>query len=333
MDHVQSTRHQLIDLLFTNKHQFVSGQKLADALSISRNAIWKHMKELEKDGYTIEAQARKGYRIVGVPSKMSENTLKWGLNTDWLGKTIIHKESVASTQWIAHELARNGSAHGTIVIADEQTDGKGRMDRSFHSKSGKGLWMSLLIRPQILPYLAPQLTLLTATVLAETLDDLYGIQAQIKWPNDVLIEEQKAAGILTEMHAEQDQIQYVIIGLGLNVFHQKEDFQEDLVRKATSLQLHTKEEVDLQQLAQAILQTFEQQYALFIEGGFDDIKEKWEKYGYKIGELISITTMKESWTARFLGIAEDGALITQKDGEQPKRLYSAEIEWFSSPNY
>lgn len=327
---MQSTRHRLIELLFANKHQFVSGQTLADTLSISRNAIWKHMKELEKDGYTIEAQARKGYRIVDVPPKISENTLKWGLQTDWLGTTIIHKESVQSTQHIAHDLARNGSPHGTVVIADEQTGGKGRMERSYQSKLGKGIWMSLLIRPQILPYLAPQLTLLTATVLADTLDDLYGINTQIKWPNDVLIDEKKVAGILTEMHAEQDQVQYVIIGIGLNVFHQEEDFDVELRQKATSVRMHTGKELDIQQLTQALLHTFEQQYASFIEGGFDDIKEKWEKYGYKIGEMISITTMKERWTARFLGIAEDGALITQKEGEQPKRIYSAEIEWFSS---
>lgn len=327
---MQSTRNNLIELLYAHSNDYISGQKLADTLGISRNAIWKHMKELEKDGYEIEALPRKGYRILDTPNTMSENTLKWGLQTEWLGKTIVHKKSVDSTQHIAHELAREGAPHGTVVIADEQTSGKGRMNRTFYSQSDQGIWMSLLIRPHILPYLAPQLTLLTATVLAEAFDDMFGIQTQIKWPNDVLINEQKISGILTEMHAEQDQIQYVVIGIGINVFQKEADFHPNIQKKATSIHLHTNQTIDKHQLVQTILQTFEKQYESFVESGFPEVKEKWEKYGFKIGEMISIKTMKKSWNALFLGISEDGALITQVPGEQPERIYSAEIEWFTS---
>ena len=330
MDHMQSTRNKLIELLYTHPNDYMSGQKLADTLNISRNAIWKHMKELEKDGYEIEALPRKGYRILRTPKTMSENTLKWGLQTNWLGKTIVHKESVDSTQQIAHELAREGAPHGTVVIANEQTSGRGRMNRTFYSQSDQGIWMSLLIRPHILPYLAPQLTLLTATVLAEAIDEMFDIQTHIKWPNDVLINEQKISGILTEMHAEQDQIQYVVIGIGINVFQNEEDFHPDIKKKATSIHLHTDQTIEKHHLVQTILQTFEKQYESFVNSGFPEVKEKWEKYGFKIGEMISIKTMRKSWNALFLGISEDGALITQVPGEQPERIYSAEIEWFTS---
>lgn len=326
---MQSTRNKLIDYLHAHADDFISGQKLADELGVSRNAIWKHIKELKKDGYVIEAQPRKGYQIQQLPDKMSENTLKWGLDTEWLGKTIIHKPSTSSTQNIAHELAREGAPHGTIVIADRQTGGKGRMNRSFHSDSDEGIWMSLLIRPQILPYLAPQLTLLTATVLAEAIDTMFHIEAQIKWPNDVLIDEKKAAGILTEMHAEQDQIQYVVIGIGINVYQEQSDFHDDIQDKATSIGMHTNQTIDKQTLIQEILKTFECQYEAFLKSGFPEVKEKWEKYGFKIGEMISIKTMQKTWNATFLGISEDGALLTQVPGKEPERIYSAEIEWFT----
>lgn len=326
---MQSTRNRLIEYLHTHADNFISGQTLANDLGVSRNAVWKHIKELEKDGYVIEAQPRKGYRIQQVPDKMSENTLKWGLDTEWLGKTIIHKPSTASTQNIAHELAREGAPHGTIVIADRQTGGKGRMNRSFHSDSDAGIWMSLLIRPQILPYLAPQLTLLTATVLAEAIDTMFHIEAQIKWPNDVLIDEKKAAGILTEMHAEQDQIQYVVIGIGINVNQKQSDFHDDIQDKATSIGMHTNQTIDKQQLIQEILKIFECQYETFLKSGFPEVKEKWEKYGFKIGEMISIKTMHKTWIATFLGISEDGALLTQVPGKEPERIYSAEVEWFT----
>src|SRR5699024_5278285 len=131
----------------------------------------KHMKELEKDGYQIEGRSKKGYRIISFPDKLSANTIQWGLDTDWLGKKVIHKEVVTSTQHVAHRLAQEGAAHGTVVIADEQTNGKGRMDHGWHSAKQQGIWMSLILRPTMLPSLAPQLTLLTATVLADVLTE------------------------------------------------------------------------------------------------------------------------------------------------------------------
>lgn len=328
MDRMQSTRNKLIHLLANNDDQYISGQMLSEKLHISRSAIWKQMKNLEKAGYEIEGKPNQGYRILSYPDDVSEYTLQWGLDTNWLGKRIIHKRTTTSTQIDAHQLAQENCEHGTIVIADEQTKGKGRMNRPWHSSKNKGIWMSIILRPEILPFRAPQLTLLTATVLADVLNDHVGIRPQIKWPNDILIDGKKTAGILTEMQAEQDQIQYVVIGIGLNVNQGKADLPDNIGYSATSLQIETDKQWDLNEIIQNILLTFEKRYTSYIDNGFGKIKSKWESYGYKIGEVIWMKTLSEKQQVIFLGIAEDGALLIKDHSGEVKKIYSAEIDWF-----
>lgn len=325
---MQSTRNKLIQLLEENESDYVSGQLLSEKLGCSRNAIWKQMKNLEKAGYKIEGKSKLGYRILGYPTKLSEYTLKWGLRTTWLGKNMVHKEQTPSTQTIAHQLAHEEAEHGTIIIADEQTSGKGRMGRQWHSSKHKGIWMSMILRPTILPYLAPQLTLLTATVLADAIYSHTNIKPQIKWPNDILINGKKVAGILTEMQAEQDQIKYVVIGIGLNINQTLHDLSDEIKSSATSLQIETNKQWNMIEIVQEVLTTFEKTYMTYIDNGFPNVKNKWESYGYKIGESIWIKTAKDRWEALFLGIAEDGALLTKNNDGEIEKIYSAEIEWF-----
>lgn len=327
---MQSTRNKLIDLLAkaSKKEEFISGQLLSEKLNISRSAIWKHMNELKKDGYIIEGISRKGYKIISFPNKLSENTIKWGLNTDWLGHHIIHKESVSSTQKLAHITALENAEHGTIIIADEQVGGKGRSNRSFHSKKDEGIWMSIVLRPDILPYEAPQLTLLTATILAQVLDQYKNIQPQIKWPNDILINGKKIAGILTEMQAEQDKVLYVIIGIGINVNQDRDSFPEDIRSKVTSLSIEKGQKIDMIKLIQEIIESFEEKFDLYLEQGFPNVKTTWEKYGFRINEQLEIKTSNETWLGKFLGIAEDGALLAKRASGVTEKVYSAEISWF-----
>ncbi|WP_164668781.1 biotin--[acetyl-CoA-carboxylase] ligase [Virgibacillus doumboii] len=326
---MESTRNRLIELLETSNDQFVSGQSLSEKLNISRSAIWKHMKELEKDGYQIEGVSRKGYRIVNSPDKVSVNTIQWGLKTDWLGKKVIHKSSTTSTQQIAHQAANEGAEHGTVIIADEQTKGKGRMERQWYSTKNKGIWMSIILRPNLPPVMASQLTLLSATVLADAITEHTDLNPRIKWPNDILISHRKTAGILTELQAEQDQITYVVIGIGINVNHAAGDFQKDINNKATSLCLESGVRWKIRDLIQHILLTYEKRYDSFMKNGFPEVKHKWENYGYRIGEQIKIRTLHKEWEAKFLGIAEDGALLTETSEDGIKKLYSGEIEWFT----
>ncbi|MGJ9456794.1 biotin--[acetyl-CoA-carboxylase] ligase [Oceanobacillus sp. CF4.6] len=326
---MESTRNRLINLLAENKDNFISGQVLSDSLTISRNAVWKHMKELEKDGYQIEAKPRKGYRIKKYPEKLSSNTIKWGLDSKWIAKKVIHKETVESTQTIAHQAARENSPHGTIVVADEQTMGRGRMNRSWHSSKDKGIWLSILLRPEIPPNHASQLTLVTATVLADVLSKFENIEPLIKWPNDILLNKKKTAGILTEMQSEQDQIQYILIGIGLNVNHSINDLNEDIQSKATSLRIETEKEWSVKDIIQKLLITFETAYDAYMEDGFAPTKKKWENYGFKIGENIAIKTFNDKWEGKFLGISDEGALLTESKDGTPVKLYSAEIDWFT----
>lgn len=324
---MESTRAKLIEVLSSKPDQYISGQLLSEQLNISRPAVWKHMKELEKDGYEVEAAPRKGYRIVSFPDKISTNTLQWGLDTSWLGQNVIHKSSVSSTQILAHQQAQEGAAHGTVIVADEQTKGRGRLNRSWHSHKGDGIWMSIVLRPTFEPHRSPQITLLAATVLAEVFKRHCGIKPQIKWPNDLLTDGKKLAGILTELQAEQDQINYIVLGMGINVNHDREIFPEEIQNQATSIKQETSESWDIGPLIQDILQTFEKRYEEFIQEGFSKIKLRWEAFGFRLGEKVDIKTQQRSWSARILGIEQDGALKVCDDVGHEDILYSAEIQW------
>ncbi|WP_207667463.1 biotin--[acetyl-CoA-carboxylase] ligase [Clostridium sp. 1xD42-85] len=329
MDKMQSTRNQLIQLLAKNEEDYISGQALSEELNISRSAIWKHMKELEKDGYEIEAKSKRGYRIISYPEKISENTVRWGLETKWLGKNVIHREVTSSTQIIAHNAAKEHKGHGTIVIADEQISGRGRMNRDWHSKKGDGMWMSMVLQPSLPPYLAPQLTLLTAVALAETIEELTALMPSIKWPNDILFDnEKKCAGILTELQAEQDQIQYVIIGVGLNINQESKDWPVEVQQRATSLQIETGRQWSIKQIMQHFLKHFEILYDTYMQQGFLAVKTKWEAYGFKMGERITIRQLDRHRQAIFYGLADDGALLIKNEDGSVERLYSGEIDWF-----
>lgn len=322
-----STQEQLIELLATNGAAFISGQRISEVLEISRTAVWKQMKRLEKDGYQIEAVPNKGYRIVTFPSKMSRNTLQWGLKTAWLGKSMVYQAQLASTQTKANILAQDGCAHGTVVIADKQVTGRGRMNRSWYSNNDLGIWMSIVLRPKLMPYQAPQLTLVAATVLAELIEKDIGLTPAIKWPNDILISDKKIAGILTEMQAEQDQINYIVIGIGLNVNHTKDSFEEEISQRATSLKIEASQTYQKEVLIHSLLKRFEQAYDSYLLNGFSDVKSRWESFGYKIDQLITYQSGNLEKQGIIRGISPDGALVIENDQHQIENLYSAEISW------
>ncbi|MBO8154977.1 MAG: biotin--[acetyl-CoA-carboxylase] ligase [Bacillaceae bacterium] len=324
---MESTRRKLIDFLSKHPDDFVSGQALSEHLRITRSAIWKHMKELEKDGYIIESAPRKGYRILEFPDKLSANTIQWGLTTKWLGTHVIFEESTSSTQNMAHRLAQEGAGHGTVIVADEQLKGRGRLNRSWDSKKGDGIWMSLILRPEIGPQQAPQLTLLCAVAIVKALEQNTIIHPKIKWPNDIFVNDKKLAGILTEMQAEQDQIQYIVQGIGINVNQGDADFQAIKGNHPTSLMLETGKKVNRRLLIQQILKQLEDLYELYMREGFSPVKQMWEEKAYKLGKSITVKAKNEEWSAVLKGIHHDGALIVTDEKGQDHILYSAEIDW------
>ncbi|MFP7493809.1 biotin--[acetyl-CoA-carboxylase] ligase [Terribacillus saccharophilus] len=323
---MNTTRNRLIRILQEHETTHVSGQYLSAQLGISRAAVWKHMKALEADGYDIDAVPRKGYQVRRSPDKLSKNTLNWQLDTKWIGRKIVFEEELDSTQALAKTLADQGAVHGTVVIADQQTNGKGTKGRSWHSPSGTGIWMSLIIRPEFGPREAAQLTLAAAVAIARVFRKLE-INANIKWPNDIYLNGKKLAGILTEMQAEQDYIQHIVLGIGININQAASEVAPDIRNKATSLHIETGKVWKRQELIHLIWKELEEVYALYTQSGFHVIRDEWMQFAFRIGHRVIATTPTAVMEAIFKGIGEDGELLLENDDGTLVHLYSAELEW------
>jgi BirA family biotin operon repressor/biotin-[acetyl-CoA-carboxylase] ligase len=320
-------RKQLVDAFTNAGDSYLSGQFLAELIGCSRTAVWKHMEELRKDGFQLEAVRRKGYRIVSTPETITADEIRLGLHTKFIGQNIHYQETVESTQKIAAHLANENVPEGTVVIAEAQLSGKGRMGRQWHSPKFTGIWMSLILRPNISLPKAPQLTLLTAVAVVQAIEEQTGITPEIKWPNDILINGKKLTGILTELHAEADQIHSIIIGIGINVNQQLEDFPNELHAIATSLAIEKKEKISRSRLIKSIFEKFEKLYIYYLEEGFLPIKLLWESYAVSIGKRIKARTLTAVIEGKALGITDDGVLQIQDRHGNIHHVYSADIEF------
>jgi BirA family biotin operon repressor/biotin-[acetyl-CoA-carboxylase] ligase len=318
-------RNKILSVFEQHSGTFVSGVYLSEQLGCSRTAIWKHIEQLKQQGYDIEAVKKNGYRLVQRPEYLDASLLKEGMQTENIGQIIdVHME-VESTQIIAHSLAREGVSEGTLILAERQNAGRGRLGRSWHSPAGKGIWMSLILRPNIPIQNAPQLTLLTAVALSRCLQE-WNIEAGIKWPNDIYVKGRKVAGILTELHADPDRIHYAIVGIGMNVNLVQNDIPEDLKNKATSLQIETGHIVDRAKIIQRFCYHFEQWYRLYLKEGFLPIKSVWEARSVSLGKPLVARTLQGEIRGTALEIDEIGALIIQTGDGEIKKIYSADIE-------
>ena len=319
-------RKELLDAFTNAGESYLSGQHIADLIGCSRTAVWKHIEELRKDGFELEAVRRRGYRILKTPETITADEIRLGLKTKFLGKSIHYKESVESTQKIAHQLILENAPEGTVVIAEEQSSGRGRMERKWHSPKYTGIWMSLILRPNIPLIQAPQLTLLTAVAVVQAMEEVTGLVPEIKWPNDILLNGKKVTGILTELQAEADQVHSIIIGIGMNVNQQKEDFSDELKNTATSLFIEKNQKVSRSDLIKCIFTNLERLYLLYLDHGFFPIKMLWESYAVSIGKQIKARTLTKTIEGKALGITDEGVLeLEDKDGVI-HRIYSADIE-------
>jgi BirA family transcriptional regulator, biotin operon repressor / biotin---[acetyl-CoA-carboxylase] ligase len=326
-DGVQSQlRKDLLDAFTNAGEAYLSGQRIAELIGCSRTAVWKHIEELRKEGFELEAVRRKGYRIVRTPEKITADELRLGLKTNFIGKNVHYEESVESTQKIAHRLAYDNAPEGSVIIAEEQVSGRGRMDRKWHSPKYTGVWMSIILRPNIPLPKAPQLTLLAAVAIVQAIEDLTDLLPEIKWPNDILIRGKKVTGILTELEAEADRINSVIIGIGINVNQTIEDFPSELQEIATSLFVEKGEKISRSDLIKRIFMNLEKLYLLYLEEGFLPIKLLWEGYAISIGRKITARTLSNSITGTAQGITDDGVLIMVDDHGKTHHVYSADIE-------
>lgn len=319
-------RKRLLEAFSENESEYLSGQYLADLIGCSRTAVWKHIEELRKEGFELEAVRSKGYRIVSIPEKITPNEIALGLKTTTLGQHIHYEEAVESTQKIALRLSLEGAPEGTAVIAEEQTGGRGRLGRQFYSPKYTGVWMSIILRPNLAPQKAPQLTLITAVAVVQAIEEVTGLNPQIKWPNDILIDGKKVTGILTEMQAESDRIDSVIIGIGLNVNQEKEDYPEELRSIATSLYIESGKKINRAELTRELLLKLEKLYLLYLKEGFYPIKLLWESYAVSIGKTITARMLNGSLIGKAIGITDDGVLLMEDETGKVHQIYSADIE-------
>ena len=306
--------------LMRDKDDYISGEDLSKELGISRAAIWKHIEELRQEGYDIIAVPHLGYRIASTPDRLIPPEVSWKLNTKIFGKKIYSYKKTDSTNKIAYKLAEDGAGEGTVVFAEEQTKGRGRFSRTWVSPQG-GIYMSLVLRPKLEPVKTARITLAAAVAVAEAVRKVTNLPAQIKWPNDVLINGSKAAGILTEMRAEQDAIDFVIIGIGVNVNTPK----DGLPKGATSLKEELNVSVSRVELAKRILEMFEARY-LELEKGFGKIMEEWRRLSDTLGRRVRIHTHDQALEGQALDVDENGGLILRLDSGFNRHIFSGDVE-------
>lgn len=319
-----SNEEMILSFLVEGGDDFVSGAALSDKLGLSRTAVWKHVEQLRKLGYRIDAQSARGYRLLEVPDRVTSLEIGPLLSTREIGGTLHHFETVPSTNAKAFELAQQGALHGEVVLTEHQTAGKGRRGRTWISAPEKNLACSVILRPEIPPARAPELTLVAAVALAETLRET-GVDASIKWPNDVQIAGRKVAGILTELSADVERVHFVVLGIGVNLNASASDFPPEIAEIATSVALHRKGPIHRALFTAALLASLENWLEKWSELGFEPVRRAWKSLASTLGQEVLVRTDNQE----LLGVAEDidaaGALLVRV-GDRLERVLSGDVE-------
>lgn len=306
-------RTEILRLLRQTTNGYLSGEEISKRLNVSRTAIWKHIQALREEGYSIDSHPRRGYCLVTSPDLLLPNEICPRLNTNYIGNTIHYFSTIASTNIEAKRLANEGCPEGTIVLSEEQTAGRGRLSRAWFSPYTKGIWFSVILRPTFPPYEAPKCTLLAAVAIARAIRRVSGVECGIKWPNDILFAGKKLVGILTEMSAEMDSINYVVIGMGINVNTSIDEFPEELRPIASSLSAILGHDISRVELLAEILHEIETQYTIAIEQGFAPILAEWRTLSVTLGQVVDVFGINRDFSGTALDIDEDGALLVKTE--------------------
>lgn len=304
----------------------VSGADLAAQLGISRAAIWAHIEQLRSLGYEISASPHDGYRLRSTPDVLHADDLLAMLGPGMLiGRDIRAFQETTSTNDVADKLGRDGVKEGVVVFAESQTKGRGRLGRSWVSSQGKGLWFSVLLRPALSPQAATQITVASATALARALRKAAGIQCGIKWPNDILVNDRKLCGILTEMTAEVDKINYIVLGIGVNVNFAESDFPPDLRKIATSLAIEAGRKFKRAEVAAAILRELNRDYLRIKAGEFPAVADEWEESCITIGRNVEISFGNRVVHGRAESLDPEGALLVRTQHGHLERIIGGDV--------
>jgi len=317
---------KILKILRNNADTHTSSDELCKVTGVSRTAVWKHIEDLRREGYDIEASPHLGYKLVAIPDSLIPGEILWKLRTKIIGRSVLSYKKIDSTNDSAYALAEKGIAEGTVVIAEEQTKGKGRHGRKWESPPKSGIYMSCVMRPEMAPNEIAKITLLAAVAVAKAIRRFTGLEAMIKWPNDIIINGRKVCGILTEMKAEQDSIDFIILGIGVNV----NTPAASLPKGASSL----KEELGRPKKSDGIsrvgfvkymLESIEEEYLRLRTKGFTPIMEDWRSMSLLPGSKIKVLLPNRTIEGEAHDIDSDGSLIVRLDSGVLEKVSSGDV--------
>ncbi len=320
-----------------NKTDYVSGEELSEIADVSRAAIWKHIESLRSEGYDIEASPHLGYKLLSIPDSLIPSEIKWKLKTRILGKEIISYKKVGSTNDVAYNLAEKGLKEGAIILAEEQEKGKGRHGRVWLSPPKSGIYLSVILRPQITPDAISRITLLAAVAAAKAIRESTGLDAMIKWPNDILVNGKKVCGILTEMKAEQDGVDFIVIGIGINVNTPgrvlpkgASSLREEMACSERSRRLNVgyvplPEGFSRIEITRAVIEKLDENYFLLKKDGFAPIMDEWKRLTGMLGSRVKVVLQNRTFEGLAHDIDPDGALVVRRDAGTLERISSGDV--------
>lgn len=314
-------KSKILDILYKNEGGSVSGQELSRILGVSRTAVWKHINSLISEGYKIKSLGGKGYTLTS-SDILNEYELEKVLGSDI---PFIFAKTVGSTNNLAKDKARETKNEFMLVTAENQKAGRGRMGRSFESDNKKGVWCSFILKPEMTPESALVITVAAATAVCKSLEQTCGLKAGIKWPNDIIHNKKKVCGILSEMSCETGVIEYIIVGIGINVSHKEGDFSPEVSKTATSVLAETGLSTHRAEIISSLCYNMQEVYNLVKAGAMDEIAQRWKKYSVTDGKMIKILRNNSEIKALAEGIDEKGRLVATDEKGNKAAYNSGEI--------
>lgn len=330
-------KYLILDKLKSSPGKYISGEALSEQLGVSRTAVWKSIRGLRAEGYEIDACSKKGYSLSVCKDILNAFEITNNLTTKVLGRSIQYFDEIDSTNTYAKKIASEGCSDGTVVVAGMQHSGRGRLGREWESAPDKGIWMSVVLRPLLPPEDVQILTLAASVAVVNALKNCTGIQTGIKWPNDIVIDGKKVCGILTEISCELDRVNYIVVGIGVNVNHEEEDFPRALCNRAVSLRLCS----ELNQLTdsasfcqglykrsdiiKSILTELESVYSIINRGCSTDIIDLWKKYSVTLGREIKATIKGNEYIGTAEDITSDGRLVLKCSDGASMEILSGDV--------
>ncbi len=311
----------ILETLRARVGEHVSGEELSRVLGVSRTAVWKEIEKLRADGYRILAQPHTGYQLAGTPDRLIPQELRWDLETKRVGQRIIAYETTDSTMNLAHRLAEGGEPEGSVVVAEGQSRGRGRLGRRWISPKGKGIYLSVILRPPLQLSEAPLITLMAAVAVAGAVQEVSDLTPEIKWPNDLLLKGKKVAGILMELNAELNRVNYVVIGIGMNVHTPR----GSLPAQATSLYEELGHKVDRVKLARTLLRRLDGSYDEFLNRGVQPILNRWRDFAAFLGRRIRVVAEGRTVDGQAMDIDARGALQVRTDTGFVESISAGEV--------